>query len=413
MRRMQTWSRARVGYLSIAAVVAAVAVMGLAASSASAYIYVAGPVTNWLYGPNPNPSTIERLTLDGSAVQPNFIAPTRADWGIEASGNRIYWLDYPGGHDCNVKSASLAGTDVQTLAAIDVSRCSSAAMAIADGYLYWGSADGDGKIGRISLQPPYDVQPGFIHLPQGGETTSLVTDGTWLYWMDEMRHTVGRARVDGTDIDPALFKPAPPSGNVGLFGVSQQHLYWSNNRGDGSIGRARVDGSDLTPDYLTGFHSYAGALTSQALYFTGGECGAGCVNVNGTVRRVALEPGSTPVVVAQGLGEGVGYSIGVDSLGGTFPKVRIKRHGNGSATALLSTSRRAKVSVRGKRIVRARARHRRAKVVRVAIRPRRATKRALQRHGTVRVRARLRYRPGKGLPRFQNRAVTLRLGRRS
>jgi hypothetical protein len=403
------------------ALASAIAVMGIAATSASSYIYVSGPLTNWLYGQHPNPSTIERLTNDGSAVQPNYISPTRAYWGIQVSGDRIYWLDYPvpQGNDCNLDSASLAGTDVKTLATIDVGKCSSASTALTDRYLYWGSASGEGKIGRVSLQPPYDVRPDFIHLPpmfstdrfdEHGETTSLVTDGTWLYWMDEMRHTVGRARVDGTDVEPALFQPLGNI-NVGLLGVAQDHLWWNSNYGDGSIGRARTDGTDAQPNYLTGFHSSAGALTSRWLYFTGKECGSGCVNITDVVRRVALEPGATPELVAQGLGEGVGSSIAVDSLGGTFPKVRIRKHRGGTATAVVSTPHPARVSVDGRRIVPARARHRHRKFARVAIRPRRAAVRALRRHGSAHVRVRIKYRPFGGLTRRHSRTLTLRLGR--
>jgi hypothetical protein len=423
MQRMAMWSKFRTSRMRIALVMAVLAVMGIAASSASAYIYVSGPFTNWVYGPHPNPSTIERLTNDGSAVQPNFISPTRAYWGIQVSGDRIYWLDYPvpQGDDCNVDSASLAGTDVKTLATIDdLGRCSGASIALADGYLYW--ANGGETIGRLSLSPPYSAQPDFIHIPRflyhplygepfmtSSEAFQVQTDGTWLYWMDEMRHTVGRARVDGTDVEPALFMPQPPGYNVGLLGAAQGYLYWGWNHGDGNVGRARTDGTDIQPNYLTGFHTAGGALTSRWLYFTGQECGSGCVNVSDVVQRVALEPGATPQLVAQGLGEGAGSAIAVDSLGGTFPKVRIKKHRDGTATALVSAPRRAKVSVRGERIVRARATHRRSKVARVAIQPRRATERALRRHGAVHVRTRIRYRPFKGLPRFQSRTVTLRL----
>jgi hypothetical protein len=427
MQRTDTRSRFTTSYARIALMIAVLAAMGVAAASASAYIYVSGPVTNWLYGPNPNPSTIERLTLDGSAVQPNFISPTRANWGIQVYGDRIYWLDYPGGHDCKLKSASLDGTDIETLAPVDVWGCSSASMAITNGYLYWGSASDRGAIGRVSLQPPYDVQPDFIRLPkfdptspydERGYTTSLVTDGTWLYWSDDMRNTVGRARVDGTDVEPALFT----GGQVGiLFGVSEGYLYWGWNGGDGTVGRARVDGTDVQPAFLMGFHTFVGALTDHWLYFTGSQCvpevgdapnAPGCVNIDGAVRRVALEPGATPELVAQGLGEGAGMSIGVDSLGALFPKVRITTHSNGTATAAVSTPRPAKVSVRGDRIVPAEATRARNKVARIAIRPRHKTKRSLRRHGAAHVRFRLRYRPQGGLPRSQARTVTLHLARR-
>jgi hypothetical protein len=241
-----------------------------------------------------------------------------------------------------------------------------------------------------------------------------------------MRHTVGRARLDGTDVDPALFVPAPKSEthvgeNVTLLGVSRGYLWWVSNYGAGSIGRARPDGTDVQPDYLTGFHAAAGALAPQWLYFTGSQCAPevpgvdppnmpGCVNIDGTVRRVALEPGATPELIAQGLGEGVGYSIAVDSLSDPAPRIRITKHPNGTATAAVSTPRPANVSVRGKRIVHERASRAHSKVARVPIRPRRHTRRHLRRHGAAHVRVRVAYRPFNGVPRSETRTLTLRRG---
>ncbi len=423
------------------ALVAAIAVMGIAASSAPAYIYVGGPITSW----KPKPSTIERLTNDGSAVQPSFIDGPRVESAndLAVDGDRMYWLDAAAG-DCQVRSASLDGTDVRTLATlvsndgphIPGSRpggpgCGSFySIALGDGYLYWNNEtlDGEGAtIGRMRLSPPYTMQRDFIHVPAflyhplagepfmtDTEVFGPVTDGSHIYWGDETRKTVGRARLDGIDIEPTLFQPEPPRGDFRLLGVARGYMWWQDERGAGSIGRARLDGSDVEPDFLTGIQLYDGAVTRAGwLYYTGSPACDGCVNIDGTVRRVALEPGATPHVVARGLGEGAGSSIAVDSLGGRFPKVRIARHRNGTATAIVSTPRPANVSVHGKRIVPATARHRDHKVARarVAIRPRRAAVRALRRHGAAHVRVRIKYRPFGGLTRRHSRALTLRLGR--
>jgi hypothetical protein len=379
---------------------AAVAVVALAAPSAGAYIYVSGPFTSpW------GPSMIQRLTLDGSGVQPDFInGPRVGPDQLHVYGDRLYWLDSSAG-DCLVKSAALDGTDIQTLASLySQHRCGDISTVVASGYLYWV---GPGTIGRLSVDPPYSAQPDFIHVP-GTAVESLVTDGEWLYWIGS--DGVGRARLDGTDIDPAVLEL--PQDGV-LLGVEHGYLYWRSGLvGEaGVIGREQLDGSDFDSHFLTGVAAYDGALTSQWLYYTASMCGAGCIDVDGSVSRVALEPGATPQPLAS-LGPGVGYAIAVDSLGDPFPAVRIKKHRDGTATALLSTSGAEKLSVRGKRIVHTRAKQLRAKVAGVAIRPRRGARRELRHRGAARVTVRLVYRANSGMPQFWKRDLMLRLGRR-
>lgn len=392
---------------------AAIAVLALAAPSASAYIYVSGPYT---YSANGGPSTIERMTLDGSGVQPDFINGPRVESAgqLRVYGDRLYFADSSAG-DCVVKSAALDGTDVQTLAWVQSRPCGSGiSIAVAGGYAYWtpGGAFAPGTIGRVNVDPPYNAQPDFIQLPPPSyQTESLVTDGEWLYWIDDARGAVGRARLDGSDLDPSLFE-LPGGGGV-LLGVEQGYLYWRSGKiGEaGVIGREQLDGSDFDPHFLTGVAAADGALTSQWLYYTGSVCDPGCIDVDGSVSRVALEPGATPQPLAS-LGPGVGEAIAVDSLGDPFPAVRITKHRDGTATALLSTSGAEKLSVRGKRIVHTRARQLRAKVAGVAIRPRRGARRELRHRGAARVTVRLVYRANKDMPQFWKRDVMLRHGRR-
>ena len=396
---------------------AAVAVIALAASSASAYIYLAGPISPEVAETRgPGPSVIERMTLDGSGVQPDFINGPRLESAgqLRVYGDRLYFADSSAG-DCVVKSAALDGTDVQTLAWVQSRPCGSGiSIAVAGGYAYWtpGGAFAPGTIGRVSVDPPYNAQPDFIQLPPPSyQTESLVTDGEWLYWIDDARGAVGRARLDGSDLDPSLFE-LPGGGGV-LLGVEQGYLYWRSGKiGEaGVIGREQLDGSDFDPHFLTGVAAADGALTSQWLYYTGSVCSEGCIDVDGSVSRVALEPGATPQPLAS-LGPGVGEALAVDSLGDPFPAVRIKKHRDGTATALLSTSGAEKLSVRGKRIVQTRARQLRAKVAGVAIRPRRGARRELRHRGAARVTVRLVYRASNDMPQFWKRDLILRLGRR-
>ena len=290
----------RAAALSLALVAYAITVMWVATPSSSAYIYLAGPTPVEILPddssdtpPFRGPSTIERLTLDGSFVQPNFIDGPRVESGLDVDAHRVYWFD-SSGNRCRLGSASLDGTDVRTLATLSSEfACGGAtAMAPAGEYLYWSGPD-NGPIGRVMTRPPYSVEPDFVRTPLPDDkgccssALMLVTDGSWLYWFDYEPHAVGRVRLDGTDLDPALFQPDPPDGNVGLIGVGQGYLWWGNS---GSIGRARPDGGDPEPAFLTGIHGFAGAMAWPWLYYTGSACGEGCVDNDGTVSRVALEP---------------------------------------------------------------------------------------------------------------------------
>ena len=87
--------------------------------------------------------------------------------------------------------------------------------------------------GRVNVDPPYNAQPDFIELPPPSyQTESLVTDGEWLYWIDDGRGAVGRARLDGSDLDPSLFES--PEGAGCWLGVEQGTPYWRS----GKIGAA-------------------------------------------------------------------------------------------------------------------------------------------------------------------------------
>jgi hypothetical protein len=172
-----------------------------------------------------------------------------------------------------------------------------------------------------------------------------------------------------------------------------------------------LDGTQVEPAYLTGAAMYAGFLDPPWLYYSGSG------GVDGSIKRIALEPGASPELIQQ-LEPGTGYSIAVDSLGIQFLVLGVRRHRDGTATARVSTPRPADVSVRGKRVIPATtslsdasAGQLATNVARVGIRPRRTAVRALRRHGAARVGVRIKVQPVRGLPRRYDRTVTLRLGR--
>ena len=70
-----------------------------------------------------------------------------------------------------------------------------------------------------------------------------------IYWANASGNTIGRADLDGTDVDQSFISGASGPSDVLVDG---QYIYWGNATGctedgacDGSIGRAHLDGTEL------------------------------------------------------------------------------------------------------------------------------------------------------------------------
>ena len=141
-------------------------------------------------------------------------------------------------------------------------------------------------------------------------------------------------------------------------------------------------------------------------------CYPGCIDVDGSVSRVALEPGATPQPLAS-LGPGVGEAIAVDARGDPFPAVTIKKHRAMGPPPRCSRPPGPKsFRLRGKRIVHTRAKKLRAKVAGVAhpASPRRQTRAPAMGAARVDCAARL-TRANKDMPQFWQRERTTRHGK--
>ena len=88
-------------------------------------------------------------------------------------------------------------------------------IAVFAGYLYWansgrpGAPDGSGTIGRARLNGT-DVDQKFI---TGASTPVGVTAaGGYLYWANNATGTIGRARLNGTGVKQRFITTAQPNG---------------------------------------------------------------------------------------------------------------------------------------------------------------------------------------------------------
>ena len=98
----------------------------------------------------------------------------------------------------------------------------------------------------------------------------ITAAGEYLYWANNGTGTIGRARLNGTDVNQKFIKTAQPNGPDAVVAGSG-HLYWAN---DFNIGRANLNGTGVNQRFITGA-SFPDAMAagSRYLYWTNGALG--------------------------------------------------------------------------------------------------------------------------------------------
>ena len=104
----------------------------------------------------------------------------------------------------------------------------------------------------------------------GGEVSAgalwLTPPVRHLYWSNYLAHTIGRANVDGTEVNQSLISTNsnPPEG----VAVDSEHIYWSNIGAD-TIGRANKDGTGVNQSFISGGIGLASvAVDSNHIYWS-------------------------------------------------------------------------------------------------------------------------------------------------
>ncbi len=132
--------------------------------------------------------------------------------------------------------------------------------------IFWSERDLD-RIGTVSISSRL-VNPTLINLRTGEEVarspTALAIDGSHIYFawspreegsVDDAVVFIGRAKRDGTDVQLNFIAPPGPgihgSGGITSLATTKDHLYWSNGA-TGRIGRAKLDGTGIQPDLFEG-----------------------------------------------------------------------------------------------------------------------------------------------------------------
>jgi len=151
------------------------------------------------------------------------------------------------------------------------------------GHIYWSNASGN-TIGRAYLDGT-DVDQSFISGASG--PSSVLVHGQYIYWGNATGCTqdgacsgsIGRAHLDGTDVDEHFIAADTPYG----LAVHGQYIYWGST-GIGKIGRADLNGTNVNPSFITGLNQPDGLVVDgQNIYWANnGSNTIGEADLNGT-----------------------------------------------------------------------------------------------------------------------------------
>jgi uncharacterized protein YjbI with pentapeptide repeats len=160
------------------------------------------------------------------------------------------------------------------------------------GHIYWANASGN-TIGRADLDGS-DVDEDFISGASG--PSNVLVHGQFIYWGNATACTedgacdgsIGRAKLNGTDINEHFIPADTPYG----LAISGQYIYWGST-GIGKIGRADLNGTDVNPSFVTGLNQPDGVVVNgQKLYWANnGSNTIGEADLDGTDVNQALITG--------------------------------------------------------------------------------------------------------------------------
>jgi hypothetical protein len=242
---------------------------------------------------------IARANLDGSNVDPDFIAFPNPGGsfsrlvceGIAVDATHIYWTENGGGA---IGRANLDGSEVNPwfITGLD----SPCGLAIDSSHVYWVSTDfikyDQGSIGRATLNGT-DVQPEFLKTDY--DPCGLAILGSELFGprLEPYGEPVGiyRTAANGSG-KPELFIPHAQAG-CGIA-ISGEYIYWTDF--EGSIGRARLDGAQVDSEFIPKLVRPCGlGIHDGVLYWSEqpeiGDIGAiSRANADGTDLRLGIVP---------------------------------------------------------------------------------------------------------------------------
>jgi virginiamycin B lyase len=279
-----------------------VAVTGLTAAPAGAYVYWSAPSTG----------TIARANLDGTGVDLAWVTDllNPLQLALGPNGEYMYFgrAGTPDGPPGAFGRVGLDGTGANDYFAIetDFDQYAQEGFVAANASHLYGSEE----YYNPSTPPSMGWAIGEANLDGTGfqdgvhavstKLTAVAANNSDLYWANA-NNTIGRAAVTGGAADQTFMTAVNDVSSLAL-GVNGEYIYWSS--GNGTIGRANLDGTGVENDFIIGADApHAVAVTAENIYWTNSNGTIGRANLNGSdveQKWIANAPGAWGLAVNDG-----------------------------------------------------------------------------------------------------------------
>jgi hypothetical protein len=257
--------------------------------------------------------TIGRAALDGTAIDPAFLAGASSPSAVVVRGRYVYWTNATGGG--TIGRAGLDGSGINQSFVTGIVG-SPFGLAVDDTHVYW-TIPFTNRIGRANHDGSGVTQ---ILLGTGAGVTTptgIAINRTHLYWANASSNSIGRANLDGTGVVANFIDTgAPVSGSFALA-VDESHIYWTNDDTD-SISRAELDGSQVNLAFVPAAPTMRGLAVGAGGIYWGDNSGGrvGRADIDGSDVDPSLVTGLTDVGGVGLAVDGAAFSPAGADLGG-------------------------------------------------------------------------------------------------
>ena len=189
----------------------------------------------------PNTGSIGRANLNGTDVDQNFIVGADDPLGVAVNGQGIYWTNHG---SYTIGHANLDGTNVDQ--GFIAAAGDPIGIAVHGTHVYWSVSGGEGEINRANLDGTA-VTRGLI---TASEPFGVAVDGAHVYWANLGSYEIGRASLDGTNVDQSFIQGIVEGPSA--LAVDSAHIYWNGDAEDSvaGIARANLDGTGANPYFI-------------------------------------------------------------------------------------------------------------------------------------------------------------------
>jgi hypothetical protein len=250
-----------------------------------------------LYFTDPVAGTVRQVPVDGSTGPSSLVSGQVNPTAIAADAMNVYWLNAPPSGMSSVMMAPVSGGATTTL---DSETGSLAAIAVDSTNVYWTNTN----VGKVMTVPKGGGSPPTTLASTNQTPNDIAIDSTNVYWTNVMGSNVMMVPKAGA-MAPTMLAPMQP-GNLSSIVTDGTSVYWAISAGSfGGIEKVPVSGGNPKMLVMSGGMVVV-AIDSMGIYWTQSPDG-------GAVMKANLD-GSGATTLASGAQSGAPIAVDVANV---------------------------------------------------------------------------------------------------